>query len=167
MPRLYLSDTADAAIRRHARTRRLVETGGPLFGYVDDRSGDVVVAIAYGPGPGARHRPRSLRPDRAATQAAIREVHERSRGALSYIGDWHTHPGGAARPSGWDLRSLAAIASEQDVDLPEPVALIVSTVVLSRHVRVRDPGAFKWATDSQTTGVEQLEVVFSSDVGPG
>jgi integrative and conjugative element protein (TIGR02256 family) len=122
----------------------MLETGGPLFGYTDPSTRDTVVAIAYGPGPNARHRPRSFAPDPDATDAAIREVHARSRGSYSYIGDWHTHPGGAGRPSRRDADALAAIAAEAEVDLPEPVMVIVPTTILRRHVRVRDPGAFRW-----------------------
>src|SRR4051794_14610406 len=106
MPKLWLATSAEAVIRAEARSRRFVETGGPLFGYTDPSSRDSVVAIACGPGPKARHRPRSLAPDPDATDAAIREVHARSRGSFSYIGEWHTHPGGAARPSRRDLAAL-------------------------------------------------------------
>jgi integrative and conjugative element protein (TIGR02256 family) len=165
MARLWLSAATDAIFRAEARKRRLVETGGPLFGYTDDGTGDTVVVVAYGPGPAARHRPRSFRPDRDATRAAIREVHKQSSGALAYIGDWHTHPGGSARPSGWDLRALATIASEPPVELPEPIAVIVPTLVLRRRVRVRDPAAFKWVPDLRT--VQHLDVSLSADANLG
>jgi integrative and conjugative element protein (TIGR02256 family) len=162
MPRLWLTRSADATIRDEARHRRFVETGGPLFGYSDPASRDSVVALAYGPGPNARHRPRSLVPDRRATDDAIHEVYARTHGALSYIGDWHTHPGGPRRPSRRDVDALAAIASEPEVDLPAPVAIIVPTVILRRHVRVRDPGAFRWLP--AMSAVQRLDVNITDDL---
>jgi integrative and conjugative element protein (TIGR02256 family) len=162
MPRLWLSASADAVIRTEARHRRFVETGGPLFGYTDASSRDAVVAIAYGPGPKARHRPRSLTPDPDATDAAIREVHARSRGSFSYIGEWHTHPGGAARPTRRDVDALAAIADELAVDLPAPIAIIVPTAIMRRRIRVRDPGAFRWIP--VVGAVQRLDVNLTEDV---
>jgi integrative and conjugative element protein (TIGR02256 family) len=152
MPRLWLADNAAEAMRAEARTRRVVETGGPLFGYDDRDSGDTVVVAAYGPGPNARHRPRSLVPDRRATQAAIRYVHDRSRGALSYIGEWHTHPGGNSQPSRRDVASLATIAADPGVDVPAPIMIILPTVILRRRVRAKDPAAFRW-----TPGPDRLK----------
>lgn len=162
MARLWIAEGADATIRAEARLRRLVETGGPLFGYSDDDTGDSVVAIAYGPGPRARHRPYSFVPDREATRDAIAEVHETSSGALSYIGEWHTHPGGSARPSRRDVASLATIASEPAVDLPRPIAVIVPTVILRRRVRVRDPSGFRWIPVVEA--VEELDLTITGTI---
>lgn len=156
MTLLWLATSADAVIRAEARRRRFVETGGPLFGYTDPGSGDAVVAVAYGPGANARHRPHSLAPDRDATDAAIRNVYARSRGALSYVGDWHTHPGGAARPSRRDVRALLTIAAEPAVDLPQPIAIIVPTMITRRRVRVRDPAAYRLILG--TGGVQRLNI---------
>jgi integrative and conjugative element protein (TIGR02256 family) len=161
MARLWLAQAADALIRAEARSRRLVETGGPLFGYLDPGSGDSVVVLAYGPGPRARHRPWSIAPDREATQAAVKEVHASSEGALSYIGEWHTHPGGTDRPSRQDLNSIATIASEEGVDVAEPLMMIVPTVVMRRRVRVRTVAAYQW--DDQAEAVIRLELTSAGD----
>lgn len=164
MPRLWLAENADATMRNEAKTRRLVETGGPLFGYIDPTSSDCVIAIAYGPGPGARHRVRSLIPDRVATQRAIWEVHSRSHGAFSYIGEWHTHPGGTARPSQRYVDTLATIASEPPVDVPEPIMVIVPTVILSRRIGIREPSAYRWL--AATGAIQRLDISATKDISP-
>lgn len=164
MSRLWLAESADRTIRQEARKRRLVETGGPLFGYQDESTGDTVVVLAHGPGPKAKHRPFSFVPDRVATQEAIRAVHAQSDGVYSYVGEWHTHPGGSSQPSGRDLRSLAAIASEPQVDLAAPAAIIVPTVILRRRVRVREPAGFRWSASRRVAC--QLAICVSADAEP-
>jgi len=151
MSRLWLSDRAEAVIRNEARLRRIVETGGPIFGYLAAYGSDTIVELAFGPGPRARHRPRSLIPDQIATQTAITEVHDKSRGASSYLGEWHTHPGGPALPSLRDTLSVRAIAEDPGVDFSAAVMLIVPTAVLRRRVRVKDPAAFRWCAAAGET----------------
>jgi integrative and conjugative element protein (TIGR02256 family) len=140
---LWLEASAARLIRTTATGRRLRETGGPLFGYVGDNR-DVVVSEAYGPGPAAHHERLRLIPDHAETQRLIEEIHDRSEGRLSYLGDWHTHPGGSASPSGTDLKSLRDLAADAGMDLGEPVIVIVATTVLTRRPRVRAVRAFHW-----------------------
>lgn len=151
---LWLAREAHDLIVSESRKRRLVETGGPLFGHrVDD---DVVVRRAFGPGPGARHRPRSLHPDRDATQAAIELIHRESGGLDLYLGDWHTHPFGAARPSGRDVASLEDIASQEAVDLKRPISIIQATRPLFAHLRIGELRAFEW--DAKDTIVREVEL---------
>lgn len=145
---LWLADDAARTIRTLATSRRLHETGGSLFGYIVD-DGDVVVSEAYRPGPAARHERFRLIPDHAHTQRRIEEVHRRTDGRLSYLGDWHTHPGGRATPSGRDRASLGELASDDGMDLASPVMLIVSTTVLRRCPRVRAIRAFQWDTTAR------------------
>lgn len=152
--RLWLARESHNLIIRESRKRRIVETGGPLFGYrVED---DVVVTRAFGPGPKARHRPRSLQPDRQATQAAIELMHRESGGRAPYLGDWHTHPLGAARPSGRDIASLEAIAGQKAVDLDRPISIIQATRPLFAHLRIGELRAFEW--DAAEARPRELEV---------
>lgn len=156
MARMWLAPSADATIRAEARTRRVVETGGPLFGYFDGKPHNCVAVVAGGPGPNACHRPFSFRADRDAIATAIRELHDRSVGVLSYIGEWHSHPGGSTAVSGRDLGALAALAEDGGVDVPEPVMVIVATVVLTRRVRVRTVAAYRWSAPRRIA--ERLDI---------
>jgi integrative and conjugative element protein (TIGR02256 family) len=139
----WLDSLALTVIESEARHRRFCETGGPLFGYEGDGD-EIVIAVALGPGPSARHRPRSFRPDRNATGQAIAAVHERTSGRYRYIGSWHTHPLGRANPSGVDLATARDIASQEEVDLPRPLIVIQATRPSARGVRMGELQAYRW-----------------------
>jgi integrative and conjugative element protein (TIGR02256 family) len=139
---VWLDPLARHQIEREALCRRFVETGGPLFGFESDD--DVVVVGAGGPGPNARHRPRSFRPDRDAVDRAIARVHDASDRRYRFLGSWHTHPFGRARPSGTDLAAARGISEEPEVLLPRPLVIIYATWPPRRTFRDRDLRAFRW-----------------------
>lgn len=140
---VWLDEEARRQIHIEAARRRFVETGGPLFGY-EGQDEDVVVVVALGPGPKAKHRPRSLIPDREATQAAIELVHERADGRYRYIGSWHSHPLGNAVPSCRDLRTAREVALQLEVHLPRPLILIQATRPRIRLVSVGELAVYRW-----------------------
>jgi integrative and conjugative element protein (TIGR02256 family) len=152
--RIWLDELAKAVIEEEARRRRFSETGGPIFGYESSEGDAVVVAAVFGPGPKARHRPRSLIPDRAATEDAIRQVHELSEGRYRYLGSWHTHPLGQPRPSSTDTTTARDIASQQDVGIPRPVLLIQATRPARRSVGMGRLAAYRW--NPATKRMEEL-----------
>lgn len=122
---VWIDRTARLLIEQEACRRQTVESGGALLGWAD--GDDVVVACAYGPGPRARHRRTTFEPHPATTDQVITAVHEASQGRCRYLGSWHSHPGGRARPSGTDLATTAAVADEPEVRLPDPLVLIQAT----------------------------------------
>lgn len=121
--RLFVAETVRVTLRREARRFTVSETGGILLGYRTDEN-DLVVTEATGPGPGARHRRNSFEPDTAYCQARMTAAYERTGGAISYLGEWHTHPHGSTRPSRQDLRSMLALADDPSVRQPEPLLWI-------------------------------------------
>lgn len=46
--------------------------------------------------------------------------------SLIYLGEWHTHPDGIAYPSTTDLKALKQIADHHEVNIYNPILLIVS-----------------------------------------
>jgi integrative and conjugative element protein (TIGR02256 family) len=140
---VWLDDEARMRIILEATRRRFVETGGPLFGF-EAESQDVVVVAALGPGPRAEHRPRSLTPDREATQVAIQRMHDRGRGRYRYVGSWHTHPCGDAIPSERDAVTARDISHQTEVALPRPLLLIQSVRPRVRLVRLGPLAAYRW-----------------------
>ncbi|WP_439472059.1 Mov34/MPN/PAD-1 family protein [Brevundimonas sp.] len=81
-----------------------LETGGVLLGW---RKGpDRVVTAIVGPGPRALHGRHMFLPDHVWQIAQIDEAFARSNGDLDYLGDWHTHPDGAAALSELDRKTL-------------------------------------------------------------
>lgn len=122
---VLLDTRARAVIEEEAVRKRLVETGGPLFGWQADDT--IVIACAAGPGDKAKHRPHSFTPHRASTATAMRAVVEASDERYGYLGSWHTHPGGGAVPSATDAATAKDLAGQEPLLLPEPLLLILST----------------------------------------
>ncbi len=54
-------------------------------------------------------------------------------GLVTFLGDWYTHPGGAARPSVRDDTAVADIAGDADFKTPEPLIGMVATPRLPRR----------------------------------
>lgn len=149
---LWLDADAQADVEAEARTRRIVETGGPLFGFVSD-AGEPVVVKAYGPGPKAKHKRTSFIPDSAETQRLI-DWHYEADG-LGYLGEWHTHPQGEASPSDRDARFLANLAKDPDAGTPAPLALILATRPFHFRVQTKELGAFQLVSPER---IERLEI---------
>jgi integrative and conjugative element protein (TIGR02256 family) len=144
---LWLPENAQLLIRSETLNKHPSESGGPLFGYERDR--EVVVTRAFGPGLGAHHRPWLFEPDRAAVQKAIDAVAAKSAGAERYIGSWHSHPLGIARPSLLDRRTARNIASDTEAGCPRPVMLIQATVLRISGLRPGRLRAYSWDPASQ------------------
>lgn len=140
---IWLSNGARHLIEREACRRRLLETGGPLFGY-EARDGSVVIEAARGPGPRALHARFHYRPDRDAIQAAIDEELQASKGQRYLVGEWHSHPLGSAHASERDKQSVIDMAGNTDVGLIRPVALIQATRTWGRRVRATELGGWLW-----------------------
>lgn len=156
---VWLDVVARAQIEHESRRHRLCETGGPLFGFHEDRTAQVVIVGAGGPGPRARHRRRTFTPDRDAVDRAIARVHDASTGRYSFLGSWHTHPLGRPIPSDTDTDTAAAIATDEASTLPTPLILIHATTFLRKTLRDRDLCAYCWQPTDSTLASARLAIV--------
>jgi integrative and conjugative element protein (TIGR02256 family) len=146
---VWLSSQAHRLIELEACRYRLRETGGPLLGY-EAEDGSLVIEIAHGAGPRARHGRFRYSPDREATQAIIDDALSTSDGCRYLIGEWHSHPLGRAKPSNRDRRSLSDTAADAGVGLSHPVALIQATLPWGRRVRPGQLTAWIGEANEQT-----------------
>lgn len=144
---VWLDTRAGALIEHETRKRPGVESGGALFGFAD--GDDIVIAGAYGPGPRAKHRRTTFEPHPQTTALLMDGVREHSQARYRYLGSWHSHPGGPARPSGQDVATTEQVAAEQHVLLARPLMLIQSTRQHDRTVSVADLRAWQWQPDLQ------------------
>lgn len=85
-----------------------VETGGTLVGSIDLDRRHLYVTGLRPPPPDSRHYPAAFERGVAALRSEFEHIEARTGGALTYLGEWHTHPRGmASQPSGDDRRLLA------------------------------------------------------------
>jgi molybdopterin/thiamine biosynthesis adenylyltransferase/proteasome lid subunit RPN8/RPN11 len=98
--------------RRGARVRGpRVETGGMLLGAIDESTGVISIDLATGPAPDSKLSHSYFFQGTAGTQELIEHHALQTGGATGFLGIWHTHPGGPARPSQMDLEGMAALTS--------------------------------------------------------
>lgn len=101
-----------------------LETGGLLLGYWKDD--EIVVASATGPGPNAQRGRTWFRPDQQWQTEDLARAYAASGRTMTYLGDWHTHPGGTAIPSRTDRRTMRAIKREAAARQSRPLMGIVA-----------------------------------------
>jgi integrative and conjugative element protein (TIGR02256 family) len=123
---VWVAREALCAMEREAREKAPRETGGMLLGYRAGRSDapELVVETVIGPGPRARHGRTRFDPDGAWQRVELARAY-RSRAATTYLGDWHSHPGGTAAPSDLDRRTARAIARRRRARAPQPLMAIL------------------------------------------
>ena len=102
------------------------ETGGVLLGYTANHGRDIVVTVAIGPGPKARHELQSFEPDHDWQVEQVAREYEASGRLYGYLGDWHTHPNGSADLSSKDSTTLKRIACAPEARAPQPIMVIAS-----------------------------------------
>lgn len=89
------------------------ETGGILMGNWHSAR-MVQITTAIGSGPKARHTRTSFTPDYDFQEAEVRRIYLETEGRVTYLGDWHSHPGGLADLSDRDRETLARISKSEE-----------------------------------------------------
>jgi integrative and conjugative element protein (TIGR02256 family) len=121
VPRLFVHRRAADDLLRLPRAPW--ELGGWLLGYWAAQGSQIVVTHPTPPGPkGTRFGVRiSSRGHRERFDAAW----DASEGEVTYLGDWHTHPGGPPEPSEQDAATLGELAEKEHFHTPRPLMAIV------------------------------------------
>jgi integrative and conjugative element protein (TIGR02256 family) len=115
------------------------EVGGWLLGFwtADERS----VFVTHATPPASRGTPFGVTISGTGHQALFDEAWDRSSGHVTFLGDWHTHPGCPATPSSRDRAALRQLAHDPDFGTPRPLIAIVQAPRW-RLGRTRD--AIRW-----------------------
>ena len=93
--------------RRSERVRgNKVETGGVLFGEIDELLKVIWVDEVSGPPPDSLASPEGFLCGTAGVADMNAEKVKRTRGSTSFVGMWHTHPQASPKPSTTDLRAM-------------------------------------------------------------
>lgn len=115
-----------AELKRIARTRsNKVETGGLMFGEIDDAHGEIWIDSVSGPPSDSRASAEQFLCGTAGTKELAAFRAKASGGSSRFIGIWHTHPVSPGRPSQDDLTAMAALLHFQDATPRQVVMLIV------------------------------------------
>jgi integrative and conjugative element protein (TIGR02256 family) len=93
----------------------IVETGGLLWGEWDDAAGVVWVSAVSGPPSDSRHSAELFLCGKHGTAAENDSRGKQTRGAVQYIGMWHTHPVSRPVPSDVDYEGMTKIFSNGPV----------------------------------------------------
>lgn len=125
-----LSQAATSSIRSECRRGARVrspdyETGGSLFGEIDDAVGCIWVDAASGPPPDSLLSPFHFEHGTEGVQDLVNYHRPVSKGLTSYLGLWHSHPDGPASPSPTDESSMDIVVTPALGAVQRAVFLIV------------------------------------------
>jgi integrative and conjugative element protein (TIGR02256 family) len=154
-PELFVHATVLAALS--ALPARPWEVGGWLIGYWStDR--DAVVVTHHTPGR-SRGTAFGVTISGRGHRKRFDAIFDRTEGRATFLGDWHTHPGGAAEPSCQDLAAMRQLADDGNYGTPCPLIAIVAT----GRFRQRLPESRWW---HRTTDGRVCELLARPYTGP-
>ena len=120
---IFLADSVIAHFRRHRqRRKRQKEAGGQLFARIE--GSNIIVFEATGPRRKDMRTRTSYAPHRPSEQ---REIQERHRHNLHFVGDWHTHPELIPSPSHTDARNIAECVKRSKHELNAFLLVVVGS----------------------------------------
>lgn len=113
-------------IRRIGRTRSpKIETGGLMFGEIDDSHRVVWIDSVSGPPPDSKASEEQFLCGTSGTRRLAQLRNQASGGSSRFIGIWHTHPVSRGRPSNDDLAAMANLLLLQEFPPRQVLMLIV------------------------------------------
>lgn len=124
--------------RRSARTvGGKFETGGLVFGELNDAAGVLWVTEVEGPPPDSHASESHFTCGIEGMKDAAEKRHSRFRGSVDCIGSWHTHPTSGPDPSEVDIHAVAKILGTPKFSRRRFLILILSghlnSLILGAH----------------------------------
>jgi len=101
------------------------ETGGSLFGQIDEAIMVAWITVASGLPEGSAASPAAIRLNTGADRKHNEELFRQSRGTVSFIGLWHSHPNSGAEPSPTDLQTMEDLTASVQLERPRPLLLLI------------------------------------------
>lgn len=115
-----------AELAQNSRSgNELDETGGLLFGEIDDSLRKAWVDFASGPPPDSIKSPELFQCGIKGTKELNARYEKETRGSTKFIGVWHTHPISLPDPSQVDLSAMVKILHFQERSPRHVIMLIV------------------------------------------
>ena len=114
-------------VRRSMRTAgATVETGGLVFGELNEAAGVLWVTDVEGPPPDSDAAEDHFTCGTQGMEVAANEKHCRFRGSVDCIGSWHTHPISEPHPSRVDINAVAKLLTDSGSTRRTCLLLILS-----------------------------------------
>lgn len=113
-----ISKEAMALIKEESLGKAPLETGGVLIGKYDGVT--IVIEVATGPGPKAKHSLYSFQRDGDYSQEHLDRIVRETGGIRDYLGEWHSHPQKAG-PSHYDLSAIKKIRQNKKYLIQFPI----------------------------------------------
>jgi integrative and conjugative element protein (TIGR02256 family) len=101
------------------------ETGGLLFGEINDILGIIWVDEVLGPPPDSEASPQGFICGISGTREANDELMDRTKRTVQYIGTWHTHPESAPLPSPTDIAGINHIFEQTGLGSAKTLLMII------------------------------------------
>ncbi len=113
--------------RRSVRTAGAkIETGGLVFGELNEASGVLWVTDVEGPPPDSHAAEDHFTCGTEGMEEAAQERHCRFRGSVDCVGSWHTHPTSTPHPSDVDISAVAQLLADSGSSRRTCLVLILS-----------------------------------------
>ena len=123
-----------AAMRKIARVQSdKFETGGLLFGEIDDSHRNIWIDSVSGPPPDSQSSPEKFLCGVSGTAELAKLKGSSTGGSSQFVGIWHTHPVSIGRPSADDLVAMFQLLHGQAHPPRQVVMLIVGMSATSPH----------------------------------
>lgn len=137
LPALYVHDD----VLRHVSSlpHRLWEVGGWLLGYW--AGAGTAIVVAHATPPGRRGTPFGVTVSADKHRPLFDSAYDASNGYVTFLGDWHTHPGGPTRPSTKDTKAMKQLADESDYGTPLP---LIAIAAVPRWPLSKRPVEIRW-----------------------
>lgn len=123
------------------------ETGGLLLGQFDDACGIAWVSEAQGPPAGSIAGPEFIVVNSPEAREEVRERSRQTDGLIGFVGLWHTHLGGEAKPSPVDLAAMARLIAEAPGPSPRILVMILGLPGDGAPTAGDEGGGGEWEPD--------------------
>ncbi len=112
-------------LRSVAKRHHPLETGSSLFGHYTADGFDAYVEGTAPVPPDSQSSRTSFKRGIEGLKEFFMTLNKDSGGTRYYIGEWHSHPGGDARPSPTDDKNQADISTDNETACPESILLLL------------------------------------------
>ena len=119
---MYLGSCQFRSLLEMCRESGSLEIGGLLIGRYNNAHDTAEVTRVLGPPSDSVRRQNSFWRGVRGLQNKLNSLWKSGE---YYLGEWHYHPGGPARPSPSDIRQMTRISESPKYRCPEPILIVV------------------------------------------